>query len=214
MVIDSLHGIVAINSTLDYPKAMEETLKGYIEFYSTNLRMYYAANEPPGRRPVTGNYTVWRVGYKGQPIIFANMLPPLCMVCALAVTYIVLGLRTGVEYVSRFNPIDGLPMMVASAAGGRAGLMPVQKSFSGRARDAKILRTSVIYNASSGQLEALTDRSAEEEEVELVRFTPKLPSEQEGNSSTDDIPPVSRRVHSPEGSCSVPRRPVFTERIV
>lgn len=210
MIIDSIHGIVAMNSTLNIPEATAMTLKGYIEFYATSLRLYYSANEPPGRRPVTGNFTVWRMGYKGQPIVLASLLPPLVLVCGLAITYVVLGLQTGVGYVSGFNPIDGLPMMVASAAGGRAGVMPLHESLSEKARDAKILRTSVMYDAAAGHLITMSDRGTDED-IELVGV--RQNNNPRDQLFDDNIPLVGHSQESPRLDLRIGRKPVFREAV-
>lgn len=152
MVIDSIHGFAAVNNAISYPKAMELTLQGYIEMFATNLRMYYSANEPPGRRTIRGNYTTWRVGYNGDPVVLGGLLPPLLFICGLAIAYTVIGLRTGLQYIPEFDPVNSVSMLAASAAGGTAGKFPIPDFGLSQARDRTTIQTSIKYDRVNGYI--------------------------------------------------------------
>lgn len=170
MVIDSIHGFRATNSSVSIVHATEDTFRGYIEFMATNLRMYYAANEPPGIINVTGNYTVWRVGYRGQPIVLISLLPPLMLICGLAVYYLIVGISSGSTNVPlpSFDPVDSLSILLAGAAGGSAGKLPVSPVNDNDLRDRKALhRMTVRFESDTGGYVVANGKSATVQEVEL-----------------------------------------------
>lgn len=176
MVIDSIHGFASTNSSVNVTAAMEHTIRGYIEFFATNLRMYYSFNEPPGQHKVVGNYTVWRVGYKSQPIVLASLVPPLVLVSALALYYIITGWSSGAEQFPNFNPVDSISMLIASAAGGYAGRFPV--SHAGNHLDARTTKMRVKYDMTGRQVIAIPDKSPRQD-VELAFVRPSAPNESE-----------------------------------
>ncbi|KAF6816375.1 fungal specific transcription factor domain-containing protein [Colletotrichum sojae] len=124
-LIDSILGL---NTSSDdptgfsYPAAVEAAVRGFIGYEGTNLRMYYTANEAPGRSPVTGNYTVVRVGYSNiQPAAFAFLLSLLGYVLIVAVWYTCMGPKTGSLIVDDFDPTNNIALVAAAAAGGGSG---------------------------------------------------------------------------------------------
>lgn len=151
MVIDSLHQLHQGNASIPLSTAMEQTMRGYIEYFATNLRMYYSANAPPGRRAITGTHTVWRVGYHGSPIVLAGLLPPLTLIVGLAATYTALGIRAGTAPIADFDPVDTLSLLIAGAAGGQAGTL----ALAGKAGPATS-KIRVRYNATEQRLESIS----------------------------------------------------------
>ncbi|KAF6827195.1 fungal specific transcription factor domain-containing protein [Colletotrichum musicola] len=124
-LIDS---ILSLNTSGDdptsfsYPAAVEGAVRGFIEYEGTNLRMYYTANEAPGRSTVTGNYTVVRVGYSNiQPTALAFLLSLLGYVLLVAVWYTCMRLKTGSLIVDDFDPTNNIALVAAAAAGGGSG---------------------------------------------------------------------------------------------
>jgi hypothetical protein len=97
--------------------AVEEAIRGIVEMETTSLRMNYIANEAPGRRNITGSFTIMRVGYKGS-ISSVIALIPLYLTVALTLVYISLGIRTGQKRVSEFDPTRITSCILAAAAGG------------------------------------------------------------------------------------------------
>jgi hypothetical protein len=89
-----------------------------IEFEGTNLRIYYAANEAPGRAMVSGEYIVQRIGYDGRPLGLLAVLPPLAIILVMASVCIVMGVGTGIRFVHGFEPTNSVSLVTASAAGG------------------------------------------------------------------------------------------------
>ncbi|KAH0545550.1 hypothetical protein FGG08_000381 [Glutinoglossum americanum] len=97
--------------------AVEQAIRGFVEIESTFLRMYYIANKAPGQRPITGNFTVMRVGYKGSISSLVALLP-LYLTVAFTLVYVSLGIRTDQKHVSNFNPTRSTSLILAAAAGG------------------------------------------------------------------------------------------------
>lgn len=91
-------------------------MRGFIEYEGTNLRMYYTANEAPGRSPVTGNYTAVI-----QPTALAFLLSLLGYVLLVAVWYTCMGLKTGGLIVDDFDPTNNIALVAAAATGGGCG---------------------------------------------------------------------------------------------
>lgn len=194
MVIDSIHGFRASNSSVSIVHATEDTFRGYIEFMATNLRMYYAANEPPGTINVTGNYTVWRVGYRGQPIVLISLLPPLVLICGLAIYYLIVGTRSGSTNVPlpAFDPVDSLSILLAGAAGGTAGKVPVAPLNDNDHRDKKILhRMTLRFESDTGGYVVADGKRATVQEMELEPMP-------------DTILPRAPSVHTTEAEFSDP----------
>lgn len=152
MLIDSLYDIVLTNTTITFAAAMEASLTGIIEFEGSNLRMYYAANEAPGRRDVNGTYYIRRFGYNGQPVTLAGLLPPLVIITAMAIMYTILGLRTKCEVISSplVDPMSSTWLVAASAAGGSSGRLRGLQNGITRPRDSRTLAARVGFEKDHG----------------------------------------------------------------
>lgn len=154
MMIDSLYDIVLSNPNISFAAAMEASLRGIFEFESSNLRVYYSANQAPGRRDVNGTYSVWRVGYNGGHVTLAGLLPPLVILLGMALAYIVLGARTKCSTVSPFvDPMNSTWLIAASATGGTLGRLHSQL-YRGikNSRDADVLALGVKFHSEFGLL--------------------------------------------------------------
>lgn len=152
MMIDSLYDIVLSNPEISFAAAMEASLLGIFEFESSNLRIYYAANQAAGRRDVHGTYTVWRLGYKGNPVTLAGLVPPFVILTVMAIAYVVLGARTRCWTVSSFvDPMSSTWLVAASATGGASGRLRQQLDMGIKnPRDAHVLAIGVKFHHESG----------------------------------------------------------------
>lgn len=151
MMIDTLYDTVLTNTTTTFAAAMEASLTGIIEFEGSNLRLYYAANEAPGRRDVNGTYRVWRVGYGGQAVTLASLLPPLAVVAGMAAAYAALGARTGRADVSALvDPMSSTWLVAASATGAGSGRLRGLQGGIARPRDARVLALGVGFEREHG----------------------------------------------------------------
>jgi hypothetical protein len=113
---------------VSFTRALELMIRGMLEYEGTNMRVYYAANDAPGKTPVAGQITVWRLGYNGQPIALASILPPFIFILVLGAVFTIMGIRTGLVRVSGFTPTRSTCLIEASAIGGQMGNFNVGKS--------------------------------------------------------------------------------------
>lgn len=197
MVIDSIHGFRSTNSSISIARATEDTFRGYIEFMASNLRMYYAANEPPARINVTGVYRVWRVGYNSQPIVLGSLLPPLMLISALAIYYLIIGISSGSIYapLPPFDPVDSLSILLAGAAGGSAGKLAASPIHREDIPDNRILkRMTVRFESTTGYVVG-HGKSLSVQEVELDPMVSEIPDVHVAQTGYYDAGP--RRPSSP-----------------
>ncbi|KAI6253302.1 hypothetical protein MCOR27_010724 [Pyricularia oryzae] len=115
------------HGTFSYPAALEAALKGIIEYEGTQLRMYYAANEAPGRSDVNGTYQVSRIGYhQTQPTALLILLPLILYVLVVSWWFTWVGLRTGSEINDAFDPTNSTALITAAASGAAGGRLRLQ----------------------------------------------------------------------------------------
>lgn len=193
MVIDSIHGFIATNASVSIEHAIEDTFRGYIEFMASFLRMYYAANGPPGTIPVNGTYTVWRVGYRGQPVVLGSLVPPLALITALAIYYLTIGIRSGSTNVPlpSFDPVDSLSILLAGAAGKSTGTLPTVDARRNSVPDKHLLkRMTVRFESDTGYVVA-HGKNPSVQEVELGPMISEVPPIHVNHSgrSTPEIQP-------------------------
>lgn len=152
MMIDSLYDIVLSNQNISFATAMEKLLLGVFEFESSHLRIYYSAIEAPGRRSVNGTFSARRVGYNGNRVTMAGLLPPFMIMVGMAITYVVLGARTRCATVSAsVDPMSSTWLVAASATGGAAGRLQLQLSKGIQSpRDAHVLALGVKFDHELG----------------------------------------------------------------
>lgn len=156
MMIDTLYDIVLPNPNISFGTAMEALLLGIVEFESSYQRIYYTANQAPGRRGVNGTFSTVRFGYKGNPVSMAGLLPPLVIIVAIAVTYVFLGLRTRCSTVpASIDPRSSTWLIAASATGGAARRLhqQLEKGVS-NSRDAHRLALGVKFHHKFGLVDS------------------------------------------------------------
>ncbi|TLD33695.1 hypothetical protein PspLS_00234 [Pyricularia sp. CBS 133598] len=90
--------------TFSYPAAVEAALKGILEYHGTQLRMYYSANDAPGRSAINGSYQVFRIGYHHTQPTALLMLLPLIV----------------------FDPTNSTALITAAAKGAAGGRLKLQ----------------------------------------------------------------------------------------
>lgn len=152
-VMDSMFNIRMTNPDLSFMQILESTIRGMIEFQGTNLRIYYAANEAPGRATVSGEYIVQRMGYDGQPLGLVAVLPPLAIILVMASVCIVMGVGTGIRFVHGFEPTNSVALITASAAGGRAGNLQFSNE-QGSQINKEILQVKLRFSSKEGLVRA------------------------------------------------------------
>ncbi|KAF2105956.1 hypothetical protein BDV96DRAFT_655093 [Lophiotrema nucula] len=148
--MDSLFALRMTSDTTSFIQALEIMIRGMIEFEGTHLRVYYAVNDAPGTVPVAGSYSVWRLGYNGQPVGLLGISPPLLFFLILAVTYLAMGMSAGQRYVSNFEPTSSTCLIAASAAGGQSGRLFVPKKGDLQADDQDVLKVNVRFTGIDG----------------------------------------------------------------
>lgn len=104
--------------------------------------------------------------------MLASMLPPLLLVCGLAVAYIIVGVQTGTNQVTDFNPVDSVSVLPASAAGGLAGRFPASQVVNAEARCVRTMGMRVRYEREGTQFVAVSGGESLEE-VHLVSVKSK-----------------------------------------
>ena len=156
MLIDSLYSI-ALQSILygsglvpSFAEAFELVIQGLIEFESTNLRILYSANEAPGFRDVRGEFSEMRVGYDGPGIALISLLVPMIFILGMACVYVCLGVRTQRRHISGFEPTNNLSLIIASAAGGAAGYLPLLRNGNLDPTATSVMSLRVRYAGSDG----------------------------------------------------------------
>lgn len=147
-------------------------IRGMIEYEATQLRMYYTANYAPGVRSITGNLTTSRVGYSGHIATLYTLVPVFSLISLLCLIYLVLALRTGLQYKGDFDPMDSTCLIAASAAAATKGLLVVGAD-GGHEGDRKaLLSTRMMYEEGQGLV--LSHRSpargdTDDEEISVLR---------------------------------------------
>ncbi|KAF6829252.1 fungal specific transcription factor domain-containing protein [Colletotrichum plurivorum] len=176
-LIDS---ILSLNTSGDdptsfsYPAAVEAAVRGFIEYEGTNLRMYYTANEAPGRSPVTGNYTVVRVGYSNiQPTALAFLLSLLGYVLLVAVWYTCMGLKTGSLIVDDFDPTNNIALVAAAAAGGGSGKLAFDAAGGSKPSLVPVMGARVRHEGREGLVIAESDDTSAARLLVTEVVTPK-----------------------------------------
>ena len=152
-VIDSMFNIRMTNPFLSLAQILENTISGMIEIQGTNLRLYYAAKEAPGRAIVSGEYAVERVGYDGRPLGLLAVLPSLAIILVMASVCIVMGAGTGIRFVHGFEPTNSVSLITASAAGGRAGNLKLSNEQGSRI-DKEVLQVKLRFSSKEGLFQA------------------------------------------------------------
>jgi hypothetical protein len=170
-LIDSLYEVyiqsTAAGIPISFAYAFELALQGIIEYESSNLRIYYAANSAPGLRSITGNFSVWRVGYDGPPISLISFLLPMIFILGMACGYVFLGVRTKRRYVSGFEATNSTCLIVASAAGGAAGYLPLLRDGGLKVKDERVLGTRVRFTGPDG-LVVVPESETDVEEFQIL----------------------------------------------
>jgi hypothetical protein len=152
-VMDSIFKIQMTDPSLSFAQALESVIRGMIEFEGTNLRIYYAANEAPGRALVTGQYTVQRIGYNGQLLGIIAVLPPLVFILVMASGFIVVGVSTRIRFVHVFEPTNSVSLITASAAGGQAGKLQIANEQISKI-DKRVLQAKLRFSHMEGLVKA------------------------------------------------------------
>ena len=68
---------------------------------------------PSGFEPIKGIVTSWRLGYNGETGSIVILFPLMAFVLILSIAVIVLGARTGISHVSRFDPTNTTHIIIA-----------------------------------------------------------------------------------------------------
>jgi hypothetical protein len=140
---------------ISFTRALELMIRGILEYEGTNMRVYYAANDAPGKAAVAGQFTVWRLGYNGQLIALASILPPFLFILVLGAVFTIMGIRTGMVRVSRFSPTRSTCLIEASAMGGHLGNLNIGKSGILGADKASLLDVKMRFVIGQGFVDAV-----------------------------------------------------------
>jgi hypothetical protein len=130
-------------------------IRGILEYEGTNMRVYYAANDAPGKVAVAGQFTVWCLGYNGQLLAIASILPPFVFILVLGAVFTVMGIRTGMVRVSNFSPTRSTCLIEASAIGGHLRNLNIGKSGISGADMASLLDVKMRFVAGQGFVDAV-----------------------------------------------------------
>ena len=152
-VVDSMFNIRMTNPSLSFTQILQNTISGMIEIQGTNLRLYYAAEEAPGRAIVSGEYVMKRIGYDGRPLGLLTVLPPLAIILVMASVCIVMGVGTGIRFVHGFEPTNSVSLITASAPGGRAGNLKLSNEQGSRI-DKEVLQVKLRFSSKEGLFQA------------------------------------------------------------
>lgn len=107
------------NVTINWPTAMELLLRGMTEYEATRMRMILEAEigstnvRPSGFYPIDGIVSSWRLGYNGETGAVVILFPLMGLVLLISITVIVLGARTGISHVSKFDPTNPTHIIIA-----------------------------------------------------------------------------------------------------
>ena len=148
------------NVTIDWPTTMELLFQGMTEYHATRLRMIMSAEinstnvHPSGFDPVIGQVSSWRLGYNGETAPIATLFPLQGFILICAIVVVVIGARTGVKHVSRFDPTNTTHLIVASAQGASRGQLHALRGEDAIHTDAKALNLKIEYNHLQGFQEA------------------------------------------------------------
>lgn len=148
------------NVTIDWPSTIELLIQGMTEYHATRLRMIMSAEinstnvQPSGYEQVLGQVASWRLGYNGETAPIATLFPLQGFILICAIVVVVTGSRTGVKYVSRFDPTNTTHLIVASAQGASRGGLHALRGEDAIHADAKALNLKIEYNHMQGFQEA------------------------------------------------------------
>ena len=144
------------NVTIDWPTTMELLIQGQTEYHATRLRMIMSAEinstdvHPSGFKPVVGQVASWRLGYNGETAPIATLFPLQGFILICAIVVVVIGSRTGVKHVSKFDPTNTTHLIVASAQGASRGGLHALRGEDAIHADAKALNLKIEYNHMQG----------------------------------------------------------------
>ena len=147
---------VFANVTIDWPTTMELLIQGQTEYHATRLRMIMSAEinstgfHPSGFKPVTGQVASWRLGYNGETAPIATLFPLQGFILICAIVVVVIGSKTGVKHVSKFDPTNTTHLIVASAQGASRGGLHALRGEDAIHADAKALNLKIEYNHMQG----------------------------------------------------------------
>ena len=107
------------NVTINWPSAIELLVQGMTEYQATRVRMLFEAEinstnvRPSGFKPIKGIVSSWRLGYNGATGSVAILFPLMGFVLLCSIAVIVLGARTGIGHVSKFDPTNTTHIIIA-----------------------------------------------------------------------------------------------------
>ena len=126
------------------------------ELHATRLRMIMSAEinsthfQPSGFIPVHGQVASWRLGYNGETAPIATLFPLQGFILMCAIVVVVMGSRTGVKHVSRFDPTNTTHLIVASAQGASRGGLHALRGEDAIHAHTKALNLRIEYNHMQG----------------------------------------------------------------
>ncbi|KAK3697086.1 hypothetical protein LTR37_017684 [Vermiconidia calcicola] len=144
------------NVTIDWIKSMELLLQGMTEYQATRLRMILEAEmkttgaQPSSFVPIKGIVSSWRLGYNGSTAPIATLFPLQGFILLCAITVVVIGARTGVRHVSKFDPTNTTHLIIAAGIGGRNGGLGALSGENAIHADAKALNMKIEYKNLQG----------------------------------------------------------------
>lgn len=106
--------------------------------------------EPSGYHSVTGIVSSWRLGYNGATAPVATLFPLQGFILLCAIFVVVIGASTRVKYVSTFDPTNTTHLIVASAAGAKAGGLGALGGENAIHADARALNMKIEYKGPHG----------------------------------------------------------------
>lgn len=161
-MIDALIGLHAVNTSIAFPDLLAEAIRGFIEYEGTNLRMYYTANQAPGLKDISGNYTVWRIGYEGHHSALMTILPQLLVVLSLAAFCVYYGMASGSKTVGSFDPTDSTCLITASAIGAARDKLKLPVMRHNISSDSRLGSAEIRYDNVNGLVTVQKDVSNDE----------------------------------------------------
>lgn len=178
------------NVTIDWISAMELFLRGVNEYQATYFRMLLAAEleattaKSIGTRPVKGFASTWRLGYNGETAPIATLFPLQGFVLLCAIFVVAMGARTGVKYVTEFDPTNTTHLIVASALGGRNGGLGALRGENAVTTHTEALNLKIEYRDSQGFQEKEVNNHGRLEYTELQNLgTPDATSQRRSMSA-------------------------------
>lgn len=139
---------------------MELLFQGMTEYHATRLRMIMSAEinstnvQPSGFKLVVGQVSSWRLGYNGETAPIATLFPLQGFILVCSIVVVVIGSRTGVKHVSRFDPTNTTHLIVASAQGASRGQLHALKGEDAIHANTRALNIKIEYNHLQGFQEA------------------------------------------------------------